>query len=132
MPKTGLISLKEIPKVAAKTARSLKGGEVFALIGPLGSGKTTFVKALGKRLKIKQKITSPSFTLLQSYPIKLKGKQILLYHLDLYRIKNFKEAAALGLTEFWGKSNSLTFIEWGNKIKRHLPAKTQVIKFIIG
>ena len=69
------IKLEKIDAVAKKLAKALKGGEIFALIGPLGAGKTTFAKALGKQLKIKHKITSPTFTLLHSFPARLKSKK---------------------------------------------------------
>ena len=131
MIKSNTISLQEIPKAAKTIAKSLRGGEIFALIGTLGAGKTTFVKAIGKELKIKHHITSPTFALLNCFPVKIKDKKFLMYHIDLYRTKNFIEAKSLGLTEFWGASHTITFIEWADKIKSHLPAKTQIIKFII-
>ncbi len=123
-------TLNDIPKLAKHIAKNLRGGEIFALVGQLGSGKTTFVKALGKQLKIKHVIPSPTFILLQGFEAKVKNrKKILFYHLDLYRIKNFKEAKALGLTEFWGRPETVSLIEWANKIKTHLPKKTRIIKF---
>lgn len=121
--------LNDIPALAKTIAGKLKGGEIFALYGALGAGKTTFVKAVGKELKIKQTITSPTFALLNCFPFKLKSKQLLMYHLDLYRTTGFAEAKSLGLTEFWGESHTVTFIEWADKIKRRLPAKTRIIKF---
>ncbi len=134
------ISLPQIPKAAEQIAKQLWGGEIFGLVGTLGSGKTTFVKALGKQLKVKNKITSPTFILLQGFEAKLplrggsalgrkSKKKVILYHLDLYRIKNFTEARALGLTEFWGKPETVTLIEWADRIKKHLPKKTQIIEF---
>lgn len=129
MGKTLDVELKQVSELAKLVARQLKGGEIFALVGQLGSGKTTFVKAVGKALKIRDKITSPTFILLQGYETKLKNKKILLFHLDLYRTKNYKEVKALGLNEFWGKPNTITFIEWADKIKKHLPKKTMTINF---
>ena len=123
-------TLDEIPELAKKIAKDLKGGEVFALIGTLGSGKTTFAQALGKELKIKQKITSPTFILLQAFPFKSKAKKELwMYHLDLYRTKNFKEVKALGLLETWGRKDTITLIEWADKIKKYLLKNTIIIKF---
>lgn len=124
------VSLPEIKDLSEILAKQLKGGEIFALVGTLGAGKTTFVQAVAKQLQIKRKITSPTFVLLNQYPAKLKtGKKILIYHLDLYRVKNFKEADALGLKEFWGKHDTVTFIEWADKITKYLPKKTKLIKF---
>jgi len=123
------VELPQVKQLAKDVARQLKGGEIFALVGPLGSGKTTFVKAIGKTLKIRDKITSPTFILLQGYETKIRSKKIMLFHLDLYRTKNYKEVKALGLNEFWGKPNTLTFIEWADKIKKYLPKKTTTINF---
>jgi tRNA threonylcarbamoyladenosine biosynthesis protein TsaE len=129
MVKLKTVTLAEIPALAKAISAKLKGGEIFALTGTLGSGKTTFAKALGKQLKIKQKITSPTFVLLQAFPFKLKNKPALLYHLDLYRTRNFNEVKALGLLEIWGKPNTVTIIEWADKINKHLPKKTNFIQF---
>ncbi len=153
MGKNVKITLSQIPQKAKEIAQKLKSGEIFALVGPLGSGKTTFVQALGKELKIKQKITSPTFILLQAFPFKLnpaknrtaKGarwrdarltsngiknkKEIWLYHLDLYRTKNFNEIKALGLLEVWGRPDTVTLIEWADKIKKYLPKKSKIIRF---
>jgi tRNA threonylcarbamoyladenosine biosynthesis protein TsaE len=124
------ISLSEIPSAAKALAKKLKGGEIFALIGPLGSGKTTFAQALGKELKVKQKITSPTFILLQAFPFRSKlKKELWMYHLDLYRTKNFREVKALGLLEVWGRPDTITLIEWADKIKKYLPKQTKIIKF---
>ena len=123
-------SLQDIPELAKKTAKTLKGGEIFALTGPLGSGKTTFTQVLGKELKIKHKITSPTFALMNSFPIKLGGKEKHLFHLDLYRTESIKEVKALGVTEFWGKNNCVVIIEWADKIKNILPKKTKWIEFV--
>lgn len=130
MKKTILANLNDIPKLAKIIASDIKGGEIFALMGDLGSGKTTLVQAVGKELKIKHRITSPTFTILHCLPTKLKKskKEILFYHLDLYRIKNYNEAKSLGLTDFWSKPHTVTFIEWADRIARHLPEKTTVIK----
>jgi tRNA threonylcarbamoyladenosine biosynthesis protein TsaE len=156
MEKVQYVTLQNIPTTAKKVAHNLKGGEIFALIGPLGSGKTTFVQALGKELKIRQKIISPTFILLQAFPFKLNPvrslprhhvgaadalrrptsngvkakKGIWLYHLDLFRTKNFKEVKALGLLEVWGRPDTVTLIEWADKIKTYLPRKSKIIKFL--
>jgi tRNA threonylcarbamoyladenosine biosynthesis protein TsaE len=132
MPKLTTSNLADIPKLAKATAKKIKGGEIFALLGPLGAGKTAFVKAVGRELKIKHKITSPTFTLMHNFPAKLKtGKKLFVYHLDLYRIKKPNKAYQhLGLEEFLGRPDTVTFIEWADKIRKHLPAKTKFIKFL--
>ena len=123
-------SLNHIPTLAAKIAGNIRGGEIFALAGDLGSGKTTFVQKIAGKLGIRHKITSPTFSLLNCFPGKLKnGKKIMVYHLDIYRTANFREVKALGLSEFWGQPNTVTFIEWADKIKKYLPKKTTIINF---
>ncbi len=124
------IKLTNIKPTADKITKQLKGGEVLALIGPLGSGKTAFAKALGKQLKIRHKITSPTFTLMHVFAGRLKkNKPVVMYHLDLYRTKNYAEVKALGITKLWGKPQTITLIEWADKIKKHLPKKTIYLYF---
>jgi len=130
MGKAKTTTLDGIPALATDLASKLKGGEIFALVGPLGSGKTTFVQALGRELKIRNKITSPTFILLQAFPFKLKTKKsVWLYHLDLYRTKNFREVKSLGFLEVWGRPDTVTLIEWADKIKKYLPRGAKIIKF---
>ena len=125
------LTLSNIPTVAKKIATNIQGGEIFALVGPLGSGKTTFVKALGKELKVRSRITSPTFTLLNSYrtTIKKHPQPLTLLHLDLYRTNSFAEVEQLGITEIWGKKQFVTCIEWADLIQKHLPKKTTTIYF---
>lgn len=135
MPKPPLkfnIPLSQAESRAIKMAQTIKGGEVIALIGELGSGKTTFTKALGKALGIKHSIPSPTFVMMQEFPIpKVAGKagrgKLFLYHLDLYRAKSFKEVASLGITEWWGHPETITVIEWADKILKQLPKNTTII-----
>ena len=129
MKKTLTTSLNQIPQLAKSMAAELKGGEILALVGDLGSGKTTFTQALAKQLKIKKRITSPTFTIMNVFKTRARSKEIFLYHLDLYRTKNFKEVEALGITEIWGDARTITIIEWADKIKSHLPKNTLLIKF---
>lgn len=132
MPKLPLkskIPLSQAEKFAKEIALSIKGGEVIALIGELGSGKTTFTKALGKALGIKHSIPSPTFVMMQEFeiPKKVSGRKLFLYHLDLYRAKNFTEVVSLGITEWWGHPQAVTVIEWADKIQNHLPKDTILI-----
>ncbi len=134
-PKTQHVRLNQAKTVAKKMADTIQGGEVIALIGELGSGKTTFTKALGKALGIKQNISSPTFVLMQEFEVpatkrtattKARAK-LFLYHLDLYRAKNFAEVKSLGITEWWGRPETVTVIEWADKILKDLPDNTTII-----
>jgi tRNA threonylcarbamoyladenosine biosynthesis protein TsaE len=132
MPKLPLkskIPLSQAEKFAKEIASSIKGGEIIALIGELGSGKTTFTKALGKALGIKHSIPSPTFVMMQEFeiPKKISGRKLFLYHLDLYRTKSFAEVISLGITEWWGHPQAVTVIEWADKIQNHLPKGTIII-----
>jgi tRNA threonylcarbamoyladenosine biosynthesis protein TsaE len=127
------IDVRQAKALAMDIEGQLRGGEILALIGPLGSGKTTFTKALARALGVKSKVVSPTFILLQEHSTAKKlGPQKLsmkILHLDLYRIGNAKEARLLGLEEHWGTKGIITVIEWADKITTLLPAKTTFIYF---
>ena len=87
-------SSKETKSIATDFAKKLKGGEFIALIGELGSGKTTFVQGLAEALGSTTKVKSPTFTLMNVYPTEhQKIKQIV--HVDFYRVPNAHEDMAL-------------------------------------
>ncbi|EKD56434.1 MAG: hypothetical protein ACD_58C00191G0001 [uncultured bacterium] len=132
----------ETKELAQKLAHSLKGGEVLALSGDLGVGKTTFTRGLAKGLGIEEKITSPTFVLLKQYKIsqnlklktqnenlKLKIKNLNLIHIDAYRMRDEQDALNIGIADFLGRSDTITIIEWPEKIKQILPKNTIWINF---
>ena len=92
-------------------------GDVVALVGELGTGKTQFIKGLAVGVGIGKPtyISSPSFTLINEY----KGK-IPFYHIDLFRLRAQKEAEDLGLEEYF-QSGGITAIEWADRIPSLLP-----------
>lgn len=114
-------------KLAERFAKRLKGGDVLALYGQLGSGKTTFIQGLARGLGIKKRILSPSFTLIRPYAI--PHRPYALYHIDLYRLNSLQEAEGLGLEEVFADKNAIVAIEWAEKIKEILPAKRWDIYF---
>jgi len=109
-------------KVAKSFAKKLKGGDIIALYGDLGAGKTVFVKGLAIGLGIKKRILSPTFVFIRSYPFKKKDKVLTLHHVDLYRGQNTSDFKFLGLDEIFN-SKSVVVIEWADKIKNSLPKK---------
>ncbi len=116
--------------LATKLAGKISGGEVFALIGPLGAGKTTFVQHLAKSLHYKGKVTSPTFVLMQTYAGKTNTKKpIFINHLDLYRLEKEIDIVHSGLTEQWGAPHTVTLIEWADKAPNLLPKNTTTIFF---
>ena len=115
-------SPRETQKIAQKLAKSLNGGEVIALFGDLGAGKTVFVQGLARGLGIKRRIISPSFVFMRTYPIILGQKSLTFYHLDLYRGQNMAELTSLGLGEIFSPE-SVVVLEWADRIKKELPKK---------
>lgn len=129
----------EATKQLAKTiANKLIGGEVFALYGDLGSGKTTFVQGIARALGVREKVQSPTFVLVKQYKInsKLKNQNAKskckiknLIHADLYRIKSAREVKEIGLVEYFNQPETLVFIEWPEVIEKNLPKNVIKIKF---
>lgn len=120
-------SPKETQKLGEKLSKSFKGGEVIALYGDLGSGKTVFVQGLAKGLGIKRKITSPTFVFMRTYPFFKKRESLTFYHIDLYRGENDKDFEALGLDEIFAP-DSIVVLEWAERIKKELPKKHIEVK----
>lgn len=118
-------SEEETQKEAAKLAKKTPKGAVLALYGDLGAGKTTFAQGFAIGLGIQERIISPTFILIRPYPLK-EGQ---FHHIDLYRINEEKEAKGLGIEEILKDPNSITLIEWAQKIESLLPEKTVKIYF---
>ncbi len=87
------------------------------LHGELGAGKTTFTKGIAQGLDIKDQITSPTFTLMNVY------KNGRLVHIDTYRLKNAQELIDIGAEDYIGNPDSISVIEWPEKIKKLLTTK---------
>ena len=101
-----------------RISRFFKKGDVVALFGSLGTGKTTLVKGIAKGLGIRRTIVnSPSFVLFKEYKTKLP-----LYHFDFYRIKKAQDSYSVGLEEYLF-SDGVCVIEWADRIKRFLPTE---------
>src|SRR3990167_9191325 len=107
-------SPQETRKIAKQLGRNLKLGDIVALYGELGAGKTVFIQGLAEGLNIKGKITSPTFVFMHSYPITLDGEKLSFYHLDLYRGQTIKDFRALGLDEIINGEN-VVVLEWASK-----------------
>lgn len=109
---------------------SSRKGRVIALYGELGSGKTTFLQGLAKGLGIRERILSPTFIMMRTYPITDHQSPITdFYHVDLYRIEDEKDIEGLGLEEIWSDPKNIIAIEWAEKIKKILPKKRIDIHF---
>lgn len=123
-------SEKETVAIAEKIASKCLPGNVYALFGELGSGKTTFTKGFAKKMGIKEEITSPTFVIMKQYKIMRTDKNIdLLSHIDCYRFSNADDAESVGLSEIFSKISAVSIIEWPEKIGSLLPNHAIKIKF---
>lgn len=96
-----------------------KDSQVFALVGDLGAGKTTFSKTFLKELGVKQHVQSPTFSIINSYD--LTGSEFeKVFHIDVYRIDDIKELEVLHIDEILNNKKHIVIIEWADKIKAHI------------
>ena len=111
-------SPEETARFGMRLASLLKAGDVVALYGELGSGKTTLVRGIARGLGVKEErmVTSPTFVLLNIYPGRMP-----LYHIDLYRLKGASDLYDLGFEEyFFGEG--VCVVEWAEKAEALLPS----------
>ena len=112
-------------EIARLIGEKLKDGDLLALSGELGSGKTCFTKGLAKGLGVSEEyqITSPTFTLINEYPARCK-----LYHFDVYRLSGYSELEDLGYEEYFA-GDGVVVIEWAEKIDKIIPGDSIFINF---
>lgn len=99
----------------------LPWGDVFAFYAPMGTGKTTFIKALCEVLGVEDVINSPTFSIINEYRAEPSGE--LIYHFDCYRLEKLSDALSLGADDYL-QSGALCFIEWPEVIEDILPEGT--------
>jgi tRNA threonylcarbamoyladenosine biosynthesis protein TsaE len=114
----------ETKTIAANFATKLRGNEKICLVGPFGSGKTTFVRGFVSGFGIDAKeVQSPTFTLVREY-----GDHKKVYHVDLYRLDNENEIFEAGIYELLG-SEELVLIEWADHLTKYAPKPCITISF---
>lgn len=118
---------KELAEAASGLLKEFKNKRVFVFSGTLGSGKTTFIKYLCKRLEVKNGISSPTFSLVNEYEC---NDGSIVYHFDFYRIKDIQEAYDIGYEEYFYSGN-YCFIEWPEKIDGLVPPDAVRLKIEI-
>lgn len=106
-------SPEETMQLGRRIGRRLKGGEIFAICGPLGSGKTHLIKGIaeGAGAKDRASVTSPTFVIVNQYSGRLD-----IYHIDAYRLDSVAEFEMLGFDDFC-YPESVVLIEWADKIE---------------
>ena len=124
-------SLTDTLAFAKEYLKDLHGGDVLCLHGDLGAGKTAFVKGLGLALGITEELTSPTFALLNVYPLETSTNGISeLIHIDAYRLKNPEELIEIGGEDYLQRPDTLTVIEWPEKADTVLNRyKTKHLRF---
>jgi tRNA threonylcarbamoyladenosine biosynthesis protein TsaE len=115
---------EETARLGAELAAHLKAGDVVALVGELGSGKTCFVRGLADGLGAKGSVKSPSYTIVNVY----EGSELTLYHVDLYRIASTDEFYGAGIDELLN-SGGVSVIEWADRVPAILVDATVIVRF---
>lgn len=101
---------------ALELAEGLKKGDLIALSGDLGTGKTAFTRYIAEGLGITETVTSPTFTIIQEY----RSGRLPLYHFDVYRVSDEEELFELGYEEYF-YGDGVCVVEWADLIENLLP-----------
>ena len=118
-------SVTETQSFAADLANSLPASIVIALIGNLGSGKTTFTQGFAKGLGISENVGSPTFKLVSEYD----GQKGKLIHVDAYRLEGIDDFLNIGGEDILATPKAIILIEWGDKLESILPPDAIRISF---
>lgn len=116
---------EETREAGRKLGESLKPGDVIALSGPMGAGKTVFAQGVASALGVEEPVTSPTFTLICEYEGKMP-----LYHMDLYRLGTPDEFAWLGVEEMLN-GRGVSMVEWSERAGEELPERAIEVKIEI-
>ena len=122
----------ETRRLAADMARELRRGDLVALFGELGTGKTQFVKGVCEEFHVGSHVSSPTFVILNRYEGRdREGRELLVYHLDLYRIALIEEIFDLGYEEFLN-GDGVCLVEWGERLAGLLPGRRFDVRLSYG
>lgn len=119
-------SAAETIALGRRIGQSLKGGEVIALIGNLGTGKTHLTKGIAHGLGVEEDdlVTSPTFVLVNEYFTREGALQV--YHIDAYRLESVAEFEALGIEEY-SRPDSVVLVEWADKVMEALTPLAPIV-----
>ena len=113
----------ETEKLGERIGQAAVPGMVVALIGDLGTGKTTLTKSIARGLGVTETVTSPTFNIIREY----KSGRIPLYHFDVYRIADPDEMFELGYEEYF-YGDGICVVEWADIIEELLPENAVIIR----
>jgi tRNA threonylcarbamoyladenosine biosynthesis protein TsaE len=119
-----LKSALEMQAWGRRFAKGLRRGDVVALVGELGSGKTTLVQSIAQAWGYRRGANSPTFALVNEY----ETPRGAIYHMDMYRLKK-RELAGFPLEDYWGAG--LCLIEWADRVRERLPASALEVRLKI-
>lgn len=115
---------KDTMRMGAEFARRLKPGSVVALYGDLGAGKTAFVRGMAEGLGISERVSSPTFTVVNEYP----GK-VPLFHFDMYRLSGADELYDIGWDDYLDRGG-IVAVEWSERVEEALGGDTVKVRII--
>lgn len=111
------VGIDELSEVAGLFLEKAGGGKIWLVEGAMGAGKTTFIKAMCTLLGVKDKMSSPTFSIVNEYAA---ANHQAVFHFDFYRLKNEREAVDIGIDDYF-YSGAYCFIEWSEKIPNLIP-----------
>jgi len=112
-------SLSDLDEVAVEILEKASENRIFCFHGEMGAGKTTLIKAICRKLGVRDEVQSPTFSIVNEYEDRTKTP---IYHFDFYRLKNEEEAFDLGYEQYFF-SGYFCFIEWPEKVEGLLDLK---------
>lgn len=122
-------SVEETWALASQVATDLKPGDVICLEGDLGAGKTTFTQGLAHALKVKGRVTSPTFCIVQEHPADADAPIPMLVHMDLYRLHGEDDVLAIGWEDYLAQGAVLV-VEWPERAGSLIPAEARHVTFL--
>ena len=115
-------SREETEALGARLADALAEGRVVAFTGDLGAGKTAFVSGMARALGVEERVTSPTFTIVNEY----EGGRLPLFHFDMYRLDSADELFHIGWEDYLARGG-VCAVEWSERISEALPEGTVTV-----
>lgn len=118
------VSQAGLKQVADELLEHSENKTIWLFFGEMGSGKTTLIKAIARRLGVQETMSSPTFSIVNEYA---SGKGVKVYHVDLYRLKSEQEVVDIGMEDYF-RSGAYCFVEWPEKLGRWAPTDVMQVR----